>query len=85
MDERRSAPRMRTLKSGKIFLGAKAVPCTIRNLSQTGACLQLQTTYGIPGTFNFAIADERRLTCKVMWLDHIKLGVQFQQRHPGGA
>ncbi len=69
---------MRMLKSGKIFLGSWGVPCTIRNLSETGACLEVQTTYGIPATFELVMSDERRKTCKVMWLDGAKLGVEFQ-------
>ena len=78
MDDRRTAPRMRMLKSGKIFLGSWGVPCTVRNLSETGACLQVQTTYGIPATFELAIADDQRRSCKIVWLDGTKLGVQFE-------
>jgi hypothetical protein len=57
MEQRRAAQRLRMLKSGKIFLGSWGVPCTIRNLSDTGACLQVQTTYGIPSKFELALAD----------------------------
>ncbi len=78
MTERRISTRMRMLKSGKIFLGSWGVPCTVRSLSETGACLQVQTTYGIPSTFELMIADGGRKTCKVIWLDSTRLGVQFQ-------
>jgi hypothetical protein len=78
MNERRHTQRMRMLKSGKIFLGSWGVPCTVRSLSETGACLQVQTTYGIPSTFELVVADGERRTCKVMWLDSTRLGVQFQ-------
>ena len=78
MDNSRQAPRLRMLQSGKIMLGTWGVPCTIRNLSETGACLEVQTSYGIPATFEFVMPDERRKTCKVIWLDGSKLGVQFQ-------
>ena len=66
------------LKSGKIMLGKIAVPCTVRNLSGTGACLQVQTTAGIPSSFNIAMADGTSRACKVTWLDETKLGVHFQ-------
>lgn len=69
---------MRMLKSGKIFLGNRGVPCTVRNLSDAGACLEVQTTFGIPSTFEFCISNEPRRTCKVVWLDATRLGVQFQ-------
>jgi hypothetical protein len=78
MEERRASPRMRMLKSGKIFLGGRGVPCTIRSISNTGACLQVQTTYGIPSIFELAIAEGERRTCKIVWLDSTRLGVQFQ-------
>ena len=78
MEERRASPRMRMLKSGKIFLGSRGVPCTIRSISNTGACLQVQTTYGIPSIFELAIAEGERRTCKIVWLDSMRLGVQFQ-------
>ena len=78
MDDRRRAPRTRMLKSGKILLGAYRVPCAVRNLSETGACLEVQTTFGIPSKFEFAMADQPVRACKVVWLRDTQLGVQFQ-------
>ena len=66
------------LKSGKILLGSWAVPCTVRNLSETGACLEVQTTYGIPATFQFILPDYPARSCKVVWLGDTKIGVHFQ-------
>jgi len=77
MEERRSSPRVRMLKTGKIILGKTTVPCTVRNLSEGGACLQVQTTYGIPSTFDFAMAEGPMHHCKVAWLDQTKIGVAF--------
>lgn len=66
------------LKSGKIMLGKAPIPCTVRNLSEIGACLVVQTTFGIPGTFTFTMADHKSQTCKVIWRDDTKLGVHFE-------
>jgi len=77
MEERRARPRLRVLKSGKIFLGSWGVPCTVRSLSEVEACLQVQTTYGIPSVFELALANGDRRTCKIVWLDSTRLGVQF--------
>jgi hypothetical protein len=74
---RRDRTRGRMLKSGKILLGKAFVPCAVRNLSDTGACLQVQTTYGIPGTFQFKLDDQPPRACKVAWLDGTKIGIQF--------
>jgi hypothetical protein len=78
MDERRKISRRRILKSGKILLGRREVPCTVRNLSAIGACLVVQTTYGIPATFEFVVPDQQPKTCKVMWRDDTRLGVHFR-------
>ena len=78
MDEHRNVKRMRTLKSGKILLGSHAVPCTVRNLSETGACLEVQTTVGIPATFEFVLPSQPPRTCKVVWLGDTRLGVHFK-------
>jgi hypothetical protein len=78
MDERRKIPRRRILKSGKILLGRRQVQCTVRNLSEIGACLVVQTTYGIPATFEFVMPDQLPKTCKVMWRDDTRLGVHFR-------
>jgi hypothetical protein len=63
MDERRKIPRRRTLKSGEILLRRREVLCTVRNLSAIGACLVVQTTYGIPATFEFVMQDLPPKTC----------------------
>jgi hypothetical protein len=78
MDNSRKAPRMRMLQSGKIMIGTWGVPCAIKNLSETGACLEVQTTYGIPAAFELVMPHNRSETCKVIWLDRTKLGVQFK-------
>jgi hypothetical protein len=66
------------LKSGTILLGKHPVPCTVRNLSEIGACLQLQTTVGIPSKFSFAMSDRPTRICKIIWRDDTRIGVLFQ-------
>ena len=78
MEERRSSPRKRILKSGKIFLGKHVVPCAVRNLSATGACLQVQTTEGLPSEFNVSLADQAARPCKVVWRDETRIGIAFK-------
>ena len=78
MEDRRRSYRFRTLKSGNILLGAHHVSCIIRNLSNTGACLEIQTTYNIPPEFEFRMPDQSVRPCKVIWVKDIQLGVQFQ-------
>lgn len=78
MSDKRSAARKRLLKTGFIVVGEKApkIECTVRNLSDTGAALQVSTTIGIPGTFDL-IVDGGRRRARVQWRTDTKIGVMF--------
>jgi hypothetical protein len=79
MEEHRHDPRLRTLKSGKIVFNKKSsvVDCTIRNLSRTGACLQVATPAGIPQRFELLI-DGVSWACQITWRSGTRIGVTFQ-------
>jgi hypothetical protein len=77
VERRQPPPRRRMLKAGKILLGKHPVPCTIRNISERGACLKVQTTIGIPEVFDFQMAGEPARTCKTIWRDDTQIGVKF--------
>jgi hypothetical protein len=77
---KRAAPRRRTLKGGKIrfrSLGA-SIDCVIRNLSDTGACLQVESQIGIPDSFELFITDDKSArTCRIVWRSGNRIGVAF--------
>ena len=54
------------------------VPCAVRNISQGGVCLEIQSTYGIPPTFDLIVGDGAPRHGKVMWLTEAKLGARFK-------
>ncbi len=80
MENRRRQERHRTLKSGKIVFNHKGsvVDCIVRNLSEGGACLQVQTVLGIPESFDLAVDETVRL-CTVKWKTANRIGVTFQE------
>jgi hypothetical protein len=80
MENRRRSFRFRTLKSAKILLGAHHLSCTIRNLSETGACLEVETADGIPLNFQFRMPNQSVRACKVIWAAEAMVGVQFQRQ-----
>src|SRR6202035_5054946 len=43
MSDRREAARLRKLKSGKIAFDKVRLTCTVKSLSESGACLEFQT------------------------------------------
>ncbi len=79
MDEHRTSPRRRTLKAGTIaFNRAGGIDCTVRNLSEQGACLEVESPLGIPDNFTLVIeSDHIRRSCHVAWRNAKRLGVAF--------
>ncbi len=77
-EKRHDIFRKRILKNAQIVLSEKApkLDCAVRNLSDTGACLQVSTTYGIPSTFEVIIEGVRR-ACRSVWRTDKKIGVTF--------
>ena len=80
MVERRKVPRHRTLKAGSIaFNGAGGVDCRVRNLSPSGACLEVESQVGIPDDFLLVVeSDHLKTSCHVIWRDPKRLGVEFR-------
>ncbi|HXZ22348.1 MAG TPA: PilZ domain-containing protein [Pseudolabrys sp.] len=77
--EKRIAPRRRVLKAAFIVISEKApkLECAVRNLSDTGAALQVSTTFGIPTHFD-VIIDGVRHRCRSVWRTDTKIGVTFE-------
>lgn len=78
MTEKREAPRKRVLKGAKAILpGGGVIDCTIRNLSDTGAQLQVEPL-AVPNTFELRIPGrEGRLMVQVVWRKSGAIGVRF--------
>ena len=79
VENKRVAARKRVLKTGYIIISDKApkIECTIRNISETGAFLQVSTTFGIPTNFEIIIEGIRR-HCRSVWRTDTKIGIAFQ-------
>ena len=80
MDEHRSTRRQRVLKSGKIIYnnGSIVIDCTIRNISETGAQLQVPTSVGIPDRFDFSeTTGGKRRPVMVLWRKGDRIGIRF--------
>jgi hypothetical protein len=77
--EKRRAARHRTLKTGTIIFNGRfsVLACTIRNLSDTGAGLEMGTTLGVPVQFTLAFDGAER-PCLVRWRTERRMGVSFE-------
>ncbi|MET4384366.1 hypothetical protein ABIB73_000101 [Bradyrhizobium sp. F1.4.3] len=79
MVETRIAPRYRVSKPAQIEYGGDKIACVIRDLSITGAALQLSDRSAIiPTAFTLImLEDNLKLTCRVVWRAAFKIGVAF--------
>jgi hypothetical protein len=61
LPEKRAALRRRTLKGGRIVFNRRgaSIDCIVRDLSETGTCLQVESPAGIPDTFELLITDDK--------------------------
>ena len=80
MVETRIAPRYRLLKAAQIDYGGDRTPCTIRDLSVTGAALELSDLSAtVPDAFTLVVPEDKlKLPCRVVWRKAYKIGVNFE-------
>jgi hypothetical protein len=76
MDEKRSVPRHRVLKTGTIEFGGGGISCTVRNMSVAGAALDVVSPVGIPETFTLVV-EHVSYPCRIAWRKPARIGVTF--------
>ena len=81
MVETRIAPRFRIDKPAIAEYGGDKYPCTVRDLSTTGAAIEFpEHVKLIPITkaFTLVMPDDRlRLPCRIVWKNGYKMGITF--------
>jgi PilZ domain len=78
LENSRAAPRHRILKAGSIEFNGGVLDCTVRNISDTGAALEVTTPLGVPDAFWLLISgDPTRRHCRVAWRRDKRIGVAF--------
>jgi hypothetical protein len=77
--ERRGAQRHRVFKGGTIsFAPAGSVDCVVRNISTTGACVEIGGSLPISHDFMLVIKPESlQRHCHVAWCGGRRIGVRF--------
>ncbi|MDC9824539.1 PilZ domain-containing protein [Devosia sp. ZB163] len=78
--EKRLSPRRNTVIEATIVFdgGRSRMRCIIRNLSESGAKLEVASVTKIPRTFDLVVDKVRPQPCLVVWRSVKELGVQFQ-------
>jgi hypothetical protein len=78
MNEHRIAPRRRMFKAGTIEFGGGGIDCTVKNLSDTGAALEVLSPLYIPDRFTlFVPTDQFKRRCHVVWRKERRMGIAF--------
>jgi hypothetical protein len=80
MQERRAIPRQRVFKAGSIEFDDAKIDCTIRNLSPSGAALDVPSPVCIPHEITIKmIARQTRHHGYVVWRKDGRVGIVFAQ------
>ncbi len=76
--EKRAAPRKPVLMSGAIAFAGSNINCQGRNISISGAALDVTNPQDIPERFELVFkADSTRISCHVVWRQEDQIGVAF--------
>jgi PilZ domain len=79
MNEQRKAPRHRVYKAGTIEFSGSAIPCLVRNLSTSGAVIEVSTPLWFPDRFTLGIpSDGTRQPCHIVWRHEKSIGLAFE-------
>lgn len=76
--EKRASERRLLLRAGTIEFNGDVIDCTVRNLSSTGAMLDVANPVGIPDHFTLILPDGHYTSCKVVWRKQTRIGVTFE-------
>jgi PilZ domain len=78
MIEKRAAPRFKVLKGGTVAIDGGSIPCTVRNLSSTGAAVDFTQAVDLPPTFTLVIErDHFARRCRPVWRNQRRVGLAF--------
>ncbi|MBR1206674.1 diguanylate cyclase [Bradyrhizobium sp. AUGA SZCCT0051] len=83
-----SASRGRTFLAGKIVFnfGRSAFDCTVRQLTDTGATVELESVVGIPDQVQLLIVGTNQVRpCKRLWQSDRQLGLVFEAQQANAA
>lgn len=79
-ERRKDEARRRTLKGVKVIFNnnQSTIACVARNMTDTGARLEVANTLGIPDEFTLVSEDgTMRRRCTVKWRKEQAIGVEF--------
>ncbi len=80
MTEKRAAQRYRVFKGGTIRFENSGIACTVRNLSDGGAAIDLEHPVILPQSFKLSISRDNFVrNCRTVWRNDKRIGLAFVQ------
>jgi len=77
--ENERALRQRVLKAATMEFDGSTMDCVVRNISETGAALDVGAALDIPSEFNLLISGHGTShRCQVKWRKENRVGVAFK-------
>ncbi len=79
--DRRNAARRRVFKGAQIVFQDRAstIDCLVRDLSDRGARLKVESPIGIPDSFDLVLEAATVRNCRVTWRKASQIGVEFSK------
>ena len=78
MVEKRATQRHRVFKGGTITFENSGIACTVRNMSEGGAAIDLDTTITLPQSFTLLIERDNFVrSCRTVWRSDRRIGLAF--------
>jgi len=80
-EERRRSIRSKTLKGATIVFNneGSTLTCVVRNMSENGARLEVESGLGVPTAFTLKLSDGRAFECAIAWRREKAIGVTFSR------
>ena len=80
MIEKRAAQRHRVFKGGTITFENSGIACTVRNMSEGGAAIDLDSSVTLPQSFTLSITRDNFVrNCRTVWRSDRRIGLAFVQ------
>jgi hypothetical protein len=78
MMEKRAIPRHKVFKHGTLAFYGGTVDCTVRNISASGARVDIASSISLPYAFTLVIESDNLLRrCHAVWSHERRIGVAF--------
>ena len=77
--DKRRAVRRNDWRAARISFARKSMTCTVRDISSTGAAIEVKDVAAIPDIFKMRIEMESaERSCAVVWRRKTRVGVEFR-------